>query len=99
MGGGGMGGGGMGGGGMGGGGMGGGGAAAPAAGSLQAVEAELRTLVADTAATSEKIVAKVKELRTVRDKAEKELDDARKALAAVVNPKQEGVLISQGYLR
>ena len=82
------------------GGMGGGmGGAAPAAGSLAAVEAELRTLVNDPTATSAKITEKLKEYRAALTKFDKALADAQKALAGVVNPKQEAFLVANGYLK
>ncbi len=60
--------------------------------------AELRELLRSEEATADQIKAKLTALRTAKEKAQKELAAAQKALKEKLNVKQEAFLVLSGYL-
>lgn len=65
---------------------------------VQRTHDELRQTVRDEASTEEAIQEKLVAYRAAREKAEGDLDTARKELSEVLTPRQEAVLVMVGML-
>jgi hypothetical protein len=70
----------------------------PARNAVEQASRDLQKALEDKAASEDSIKEKLTAFREARDKARNELASAQKELKEVVMPRQEAVLVAQGYL-
>jgi hypothetical protein len=70
----------------------------PAANPVEQASRDLRKALEDKSTSEEMVKEKLTAFREARDKAKNELASAQKELKEVVMPRQEAVLVQQGYL-
>jgi Spy/CpxP family protein refolding chaperone len=70
----------------------------PARNAVEQASRDLQKALEDKGASEDSIKEKLAAFREARDKVRNELTSAQKELKEVVMPRQEAVLVSQGYL-